>query len=634
MPQAGQIRPVHRYPHNYVVVNDNTQVIDEVTTESDDSIRMLFVFASPKGVDGKIQTIENGTKGFVEMYGQGPFSLYGQPYLNAYNAFSTGNIVGHCLRVSASNATYSYSVLVALYKIDETGKMTVKFKTRTPAETLTNLDDIDDIYTSPKGVISDGSEDDGFTEVKLWTIASKGRGVYGNKLLYGVSSNNSGDKENDYKNYIFTEYENFTGLTPKMSFSFCISEDSVINNESMFVDGVINDLDKGSSRFVIQSHPESFAAILDAYVDSNPGTTLTINDFDFLLGVNKYTKEAIDNYEIDTTSEGVVVLNGIGGISLSGGDDGDFGSDDPKVRTAALNEAYRLAFAGDETRMDPMIKSKNKYPTDLILDANFDIPTKIALVALADARKDCGYVLDCGLDIKTKDAPLKYSKLTAKFDDFSTSRNCQIDAICGKVRDPYSKKIVTVTETCALASAYPNNWAENGGKHVPFAGNKHGVLDDYFIRNSIYPLFDEDIHSDIMDEMVESRINFAKINSNQEIVRATQTTRQEALSNLSEANNAFVLLDIKRDCEKLCDEYQYDFSEPEDIAQFNKDVETVMAKYNKSQIRSVEASFDKNDWEAARGILHLYVGMEHKDLVKTTIIEIDVNRGSVSTSNE
>ena len=84
----------------------------------------------------------------------------------------------------------------------------------------------------------------------------------------------------------------------------------------------------------------------------------------------------------------------------------------------------------------------------------------------------------------------------------------------------------------------------------------------------------------------------------------------------------------------MCDEYQYNFSEPEDIIRFNKDAESVLSQFEGTQVRSIEASFDKNDWEAERGILHLYVSLEHKDLVKTTIIEIDVNRGKTSTGNE
>ena len=237
MPQAGQIIPDHLYPHNKVVVNDNTEYTVELPEESDDSIKMLFVLASPKGIDGKLNTIEGGLKEFVSLYGQGPFSLYGQPYLNAYNAFKTGNIVGHVLRVSAENATYSYISIDAYYKIDETGKMMVKFKKSENMKPLTDIEDLtyDEVssgtmlladigegevgfpegdtepVTPPPTTDGDNTEttnpDDGFTKVPLITVAALGRGGYGRKLRFAVSSNMGSDKENDYKNYIFYVFE-------------------------------------------------------------------------------------------------------------------------------------------------------------------------------------------------------------------------------------------------------------------------------------------------------------------------------------------------------------------------------------------------------------------------------------------
>lgn len=625
MPQAGQIIPSHLYPYNEVVINDNTQYTQVLATDSDDSNKMLFVFASPKGEDGKLVTITGGISEFISKFGQGPFSLYGQPYLNAYAAFSTGNIVGHCLRVTADNANYAYSVLVALYKIDEQNKMTVKLKTRPGKAPLTDLDDMDALYTSPEGVIDDPeSPDDGFSEVKLMTIAALGRGTYGRKLLYTISSNSGSDKENEYKNYIFSVYENFDALKKKESYAVCFNDTAIVDDASLYSDGVINDPDTGSERIKVLTNLDGFQTIIDAYTDANPDTTLTLDDFDVLLGINKYTRDAIVNYEIDTVSEDVVVVNSTSGIALEGGDDGDLGdSVDPATRKAALEAGYLKAWTGET---DPLIKSKNMFPTNLILDANYPVESKQAIAALVEKRKDCMCVIDCGTGIKTKMSPITFVK--NNLDSYVRNRNEMIDGICGIVRDPYSKKLVTVTNTLLLASDYPNSWANNGGKHVPVAGNKYGVISG-FIKNSIYPVYDEDIDSDIMDELCEYRINFARVNANQDIVRATQTTRQTISSNLSEANNVFILLDIKRDCEQLCDEYQYNFSEPEDIAKFNKDAETVLSKYQDSQVRSIEASFDKNDWEAERGILHLYVGFVHKDLVKTSIIEIDVNRSSV-----
>lgn len=630
MPKAGQIIPSHLYPHTHVEVNDNTEFKQEYPEQIDDSTHMLFVFASPKGIDGKIQNISGGATDFVDMYGQGPASIYGQPYLNAYNAFTSGCITGHCLRVTAENSTYSASVLVALYSIDETGKMTVKFKTREVESSLANLGNMDELYTAPEEPISDGSEDDGFTEVKLMTVAAKGKGKYGKKISYGITSNTSGDKENAYKNYVFHVYENFDTLKEVEGFMVCLSEDAIIDNEAKFIDGIVNHPTKGSTRVATLTNVEGFQQILDAYNDANEESEFTIDDFDVLLGMDKYTRSEINNYEIDSMSEDIVIPSMTGGISLEGGDDGDFDETaDPAVRQAALESAYLKAFSGD---VDPMIVSKNKYPVHVFMDANYPVETKQAMIALCERRGDCTLYLDGGLELRTKRSPITFMK--DNLDSYARNRNELFAGICGKVRDPYSKKLTTVTYTYALAYALPSHWNAYGGKHVPFAGNVYGIIDNYFIEESIYPLYDDCLDSEIMDEMVEERINFARINARQRTIIATQTTRQTKSSNLSEMNNVQILLDVKRACEEMCDEYQYNFSEPEDIVKFNKDAESILSEFEGTQVRSIEASFDKNDWEAERGILHLYVDLEHKDLVKTTIIEIDVNRGKSSTANE
>lgn len=629
MPRAGQIIPPNLYPHNFVVVNDNTEYSLELPPQIDNSTHMLFVFASPKGIDGEIRDIRGGAADFVAMYGQGPATIYGQPYLNAYNAFTSGCITGHCLRVTAENASYSVIVLVALYSIDETGKMTVKFKTREVETPLANLDDMDLLYKSPEEPISDGSEDDGFTEVKLMTIAARGRGSYGKKISFSITSNTAGDKENDYKNYIFQVYENFTTLKEVEKFMVCMSEDAIVDNEAKFLDGVVNNPRRGSTRVKVLTNVDGFQQILDAYNDANEDSTFTIDDFDVLLGIDKYTRSEINNYEIDTMSEDVVVPSVTGGISLMGGDDGDLDQTaDPAVRQAALEAAYLKAFTGD---VDPMIVSKNRYPIHVFMDANYPVETKQAMIALCERRGDCTLYLDGGLNLRTKRSPLTFMK--NNLDSYARDRNELFAGICGRVRDPYSRKLTTVTYTYALAYALPVHWNDWGGRHIPFAGNVYGIIDDFFEEDSIYPLYDDCLDSDLMNEFVEERINFARINAKQRTVLATQTTRQVKTSNLSEMNNVQILLDVKRACEEMCDEYQYNFSEPEDIVRFNKDAETVLSQFDGTQVRSIEASFDKNDWEAERGILHLYVSMEHKDLVKTTIIEIDVNRGKTNTAN-
>jgi hypothetical protein len=604
-----------------IVVNDNSQVSNVVSADSGNT-NMLFVITSPRGRDRKIRTITGGLSQFLQEYGNGPFSLYGQPLLNAYAAFGTGAITGHVLRITADNSAYSYLNLMAKYKVDGVSKkMTVKFSTKVSETPLTDLDDLATLVTADPDV-----DTDGFTEVKLLSVAMQGRGIYGDSNRIRIGSFPSADKENIYKNYTFDVYENYSGLTQVESFNVTFVEDAIINSQNIFADSVVNDPRFGSQRVVLLTYPEGFKQIITAYQTANPASTLTVNDFDVLLGINKTTKAAIENYTVDTTTEGTIAVNAVEGIALGNGSDGDFGAAVlAATRTTAIEAAYVAAFSGVT---DPMIKSKHKYPTNIILDANYSDDVKKLIAALATTRKDCIAVLDCGVEIKTKSAVATY--VTTNLDSYVSNRLHMIDAYCGKVVDPYSQKIVTVTSTFQLATAYPLRFAANNyAKHVPLAGNTQGIL-TAFIEDSVYPVFDEDIDSDLMDELADMNVNFARLNAAQNIIRATQATRQDYKSNLSEGSNVFVLLDIQRDCEKLCANYNYNFNERSDIARFNKDVNAgIVPKYAEAQVRSIEAVFSANTFEAARGILHLNVGMIHRDLVKTAIIEIDVNRATV-----
>lgn len=622
MPRATQIIPEHQYPHQMVVINDNTEISATVSSESGDT-SMLFVFASPKG-RGNMQTITGGASAFLEEYGLGSFSLYGQPLLNAYAAASSGAATLQCLRVAADDAAYAVDNLVLKYKVDENGIMQVKLTSEPAGLPLTDLDKIDDCYTAPTT-----PDDEGYMSKKLLSVAYLGKGAYGDNIRYRIVSDTATDKENNFKNYILEVYINDGGLVNKESFNVCFFEDAIYSGMTLFADSVITDQDTGSKLITIKTYTEAFQELYSAYKTAVPDTILTLNDWDPILGIDKYTKNAMKNYVIDTMSDGVIVPNTLQGVPLHGGDDGllnpnavyPIGEGQPKNRQDVLNALYLKAYGG---QIDEYIKSKNRYPVNIILDANFDVPTKKQIAALAIARTDCVAILDCGTTIATKQSPLTY--VNANLGDV-VNRVQDIEAYAGKVTDPYSGKPVVVTGTYWMASAFPTHFQTYEGKHVPLAGNNYGKLSG-FLKNSVYPIYDEDIdtHKDLMDQMNDARINYVKLNANGDLVRATQNTRQERATKLSELSNVMILLDIKRDCEKICTKFEFNFSEPADIARFNAIAKDTLGFYANAQVRRIAASFNKNDWEAERGILHMYVDFVHKDLVKTSIIEIDVNK--------
>lgn len=628
MPKPYQIIPPGslRRPKIYTVVNDNSEVVTNPAIGGGNITSCLCVFSSPKGRDREVITIKNGQAEFLEEFGLGSFSQYGQPLLNAYaaaTAATTSNAMVHCIRVTPDDAAYSTATLICKYKVVES-VLHLRFVTKPSDRNITDLDELDTACT-----VNPVADEEGFTPVKMLTIAYRGRGIYGQNIRFRITTDKASDKNNDYKNYNFFVYRNESVLEQVEGFSGVIVPDTVISGLNMYLEEMINSETNGSNVVRIEMFPDAFEKIFSVYktqVDTT--TTYTINDFDPILGIDKYTRNAIDKLVIEPaagftpgTGEIAVDVSSSEGVALLGGSDGSLASTiRPEARQATLNSLYLQAF---NQTMDPNIKSRYRFPTTFIYDANYDMRTKLAIVQLVTARTDCVGILDFGLDIHTKASV--YAYFNENFKSIVDSPDIYYEAYAMKVRDPYSKKTISVTSTYWMIAAYLTHINAYNGKHKPMAGNNLGIITGY-IGNSVYPVFDDTLDEEMMDELADGNVNIAKYNQRQMVVRAMQNSSQSKLSSLTEMNNVLVLKDVKRDCELLCTYYEYEFSEDDDIARFNADVANITARYS-DQVRTINAYFDKSDWEAERSIIHLYVEMVFKDLVKTSIIEIDVNRG-------
>lgn len=471
-------------------------------------------------------------------------------------------------------------------------------------------------------VTVDGTPDEnGYVAVKLFEVICRGRGSWGNNVRFVLGNYSRGDRLSNFKNYILEVYEIENGtLYKREEFTIAFSRDATNSSgDAIFADYVVGDPYSNSNYVTLATNTAGFDELFAAYAELFPDTEFTVETFDPILGFQKgTTAKYIEGLNIDTTSPGTISVNGASGISLTGGSDGAF-TEGYVGREDAINDALLRAYSGE---IDRNIRSKKLFPTDLILDANFAVPIKLAIAALVEERKDCVGIFDLGTDYTTYAGLLES---LADLEVYVNNRAEAIDAYYGKIQDPVSYQLVTVTSTYQLASAYPNLFALNGGKHIPLAGSSYAVLSD-FISGTAYPVYDDDLDSDILDELEENNINFLKVNSSRQIVRGSQSTRQEISTNLSELNNMFILNDIKRDCEMLCEQYEYNFSEASDLQRFNQAASIIAAKYADAQVKSIEARFDQNDWESERGILHLYVSLVHKNIIKISIVEIDVNR--------
>lgn len=289
----------------------------------------------------------------------------------------------------------------------------------------------------------------------------------------------------------------------------------------------------------------------------------------------------------------------------------------------------------------PEILTKNKTSIDFFLDANYSYQTKLAICNWVNKYRSEDFVvyLDAGVSDTLVSKVDGYTWVQAfdnatNGDDYKRYWYFSIDAYYGKIKDPYNYKIVEVTSTYNLARHLVPHWAVNGGKHIPYAGSLYAVIDSY-LPGSVFPLMDEGLDSAHMDRFIEEHVNYAQVNSRGDVIRATQSTRYPilgdafTLSNLTELNNVHIVLDIKKDVENILELFTYQFNEPSDIKRFNTVVSSsILPKYSDAQVKSISATFNRTSEEAEYGILHLYIEVVHKNLVKIIMVDIDVNRNT------
>ena len=691
----------YAFPHTEVNIYDQSQITVQRASVTDGT-RMLFVFQSPRGEDGKLTSVKTVDE-LVAKFGMGDIKNYGQPLLNCRRALSTGVVTAYCLRIAAPDATRANMYVYAAYKMVEvqTGEdddgtpitqqvLSVRFYTASElqavepdGETVTKngMINIKTLGSKAEELMPEAPE--GYKMVYLMAIASKGRGAYGNNLGIRIANNTRADRENDYKNYYLQVYES-DSLIEENAVSFY--DNAITDTTTLFADSVINDPDTGSANISIVTNPAGFEEIVDVYKTNVLDTltdeeletyatsiglsnlkdefnaedpwnvlkgymNLTAEDFDFFLGVNKNlfnkvtvaNRSAIYRYQVEAsgTAEGVVALTDLTGVDMQGGTDGLFDATKHNASDieTAINEAYEYAFDPNEipnekteeyttkgymASVDKNIYSKTRYPVDLILDANYAYAIKNAIASLCVKRGDCMAGLDLCTGMATSEDILTRLNL---IDSATANRNCFVEGYEMQIRDPISRKIVPVSATYWLAGAYPTNFDQNNGKHIPLAGGSYGTIEmDEMVKNSIFPIFDEAMDSAMMEQLANYRVNYAQINPKSVVIRAMQSTRQDILSALSECNNMFILMDIKRDCETLCGQYSYNFLETTDLSRFNRDAEQLLTKYSQAQVRSITATFSSTDAEQEQGILHLTIELSHKRLIKTAIVDIYVNK--------
>lgn len=651
MPRATQIIPGYDVPHVMTVVNDNSTVdaIENVVAV-DPVARFLCIFPSAKGPDG-CRTITS-TSEYLSTYGKPDIKKYGQASFMPYLLLNTGRAHVHCMRITPADSQYANVVIMAKPETAD-NKVTLKYKrTYIGADDTTTLTNLEDFETMAAAL----TDTDGYKP--LFGFVIRGRGAYGNDYVFRITSDDTTNKTSNYMNYMFNLVTKESGLDLTSYMRGTMYPASIIANQTQFLYDKIND-PEANLTINMYVNEEFMDEIYDAYVAACEGANVEpVNqgEFDILLGKFRSTTNPTSGSERYAVSD--VSLDVPTGVAFEGGTDGDFDMTNENRDLNIIREylcalgynpgenVSSITIDGDKvidgltdanrTRYGNVITSRRRTPTDVILDANYPDVVKKELINLAEKRFDAKLYLDSGMrssvsDLITWDNDFTYSggisnMLFGASTDDRTSYLITREAQWYKTRDPFTGKAINVTATWFLAQALPVHITTIGNQ-IPFVGERYALLTGA-LANSVKPNIDAD-DLETKQSLYERGINTFDTLSENRYIRATQVTSQTNLSDLSEDHNVLVLMEMKRMLEDMVLRRLYDFSEAEDRVRFKEDATRLFETYPNRKVRNFEVTFEMNEFEQERNILHCYLKVTFRQISTRGIVEIDINKRTV-----
>ncbi len=643
MPQATQIVPKYLHSHVETYINDYTKFDDSASTPVDNNNKFICVFRSGKGPDNVLLK-KDDLSDFIATYGNSNFAKYGQPLMMPIAMLTSGSATVYSMRVMPDDAFAANSILLMQYRFDEESKkMVIRYRTKyIDKEAMASIGSSG--YKTAKAFkkqlelaaqaevkesITDETDGTEWKQLPIATFRMAGRGVYGNNYRWRIARNF--EYENDYGIMMYTfECINASGsASTEASYVGAIVSSSHYRNITLIND-ILDDEEKGAvmmdvdvlEDYVNEAYDE-FKVFLET-LDDVPEELIPTNDaWDPFFGYQCNSSTKHPNMEVigEATDTEDIGVDRAQGIALMGGDDGAFGSENPTDVFNATNECYVQAFSGE---YDSVILSSRRSPCDAILDANYNadaehsqFDVKGTLYNMALARNDALLYLDAG----TETTKAHIDDMIAEYARFS-SRNAVKEFQHYTVKDPGTMKKCEVTVTYFYAQKLPGHY-QNYGSWVPFVKARCELTGH--IKNSLEPAVD-DLEMELKEKLYVNRFNYFETIDENVYQRAAQNTAQMDNSDLMEENNMNTLFALKKQLERDCWNSLYDFTSVEDRARFSESEQAKFASWIGSRVDTLSIVFDANAWEMERSIVHCYVSVQFRNMMKRVIIEIDVNK--------
>lgn len=421
--------------------------------------------------------------------------------------------------------------------------------------------------------VLDGTKVEGEFVFPLYIITDNGRGVSGKNFIisHDVTSSKSMDKA-VYNIKVYDTNEDYNGI------QFVLDPSATSGDNNISFANMVNNNSTQIAAYQYDDSILDFIAVVDklrgaeaiSNANSAPGA------IDYLFGNNKAGKAVDVAGGITVNGNNTLFVNGMT-VTLDNGTNGTvstLGNSDKGWDCAS-------AFLGET---DYTIFDLDNVKIDAIADANYDTATKDAILRLANFREDFVFLRDLGIKgLKSK------TEVETAANQLANSKFQMVYGQYFDIRDPYSKRQVTVTITYDIVCKLVSHMVT--GRHCPVAGLLYGFICDSAIEGTvsflpvIRPGTNNNGHnyysSDAINEKAEledAKVNFASY-INGDLVVETEYNNQAAFSQFSYGNNIFGIQEVIKAVRSRCPKSRYSWLDGQDLENYKTDVNGVLEQY-------------------------------------------------------
>lgn len=358
----------------------------------------------------------------------------------------------------------------------------------------------------------------------------------------------------------------------------------------------------------IQTINTSQTGIMVSLVEQAITVSTDLNTDDVIATIKLYETQVVSMKQITYKTS---LQNYDSSVILAFGSDGDLDEENPD-RDTVIDSLLIKGYTG---LIDDRLLDKKMFPIDIVLDANYNVGVKNAIVQLVtQIRKDFMALLDTNYQSTPAQAiEFRRSKLTVS--NYAVAIYAQ-DFIVNDAE--YSGQNIKVTTPYFLASKIPSN-DNTHGIHWNFAGPRRGTISG-FETLSYNP------NPEWKERLYKAQVNYVEQDPSRTKF-GTQLTSQTTVSALSNISNVRTLLRIQRDVEALMEDYQFEFNDSitTSTAQLNLNGYLNQWVTNRA-CDSISGSVYASEYDRKEKLLRVRVDLIFNSIIERIAIDLVVNR--------